>query len=52
MKISYAITVCNEVEEVQRLISHLAEHKREEDEIIVLQDINNLHVELTEKLQN
>jgi len=51
MKISYAITVCNEIEEVQRLISRLTEHKREEDEIVVLQDINNLHVELTEKLQ-
>lgn len=51
MRISYGITVCNEIEEIQRLISHLVEHKREEDEIVVLQDINNLHVELTEKLQ-
>lgn len=38
MKISYAITVCNEIEEIQRLISFLLEHKREEDEIVVQQD--------------
>ena len=38
MKISYAITVCNEIEEIKRLVSFLLEHKREEDEIIVLLD--------------
>ena len=38
MKISYAITVCNEIEEIKRLIPFLLEHKREEDEIIVQQD--------------
>ena len=51
MKISYAITVCNELEEVKRLIPHLLEYKREEDEIVVLQDINNLHHQLAEYLQ-
>lgn len=38
MKISYAITVCNEFEEIQRLIPFLLKHKREEDEIVVQQD--------------
>jgi len=40
MKISYAITVCNELEEIKRLISFLLEHKRPEDEIVVLWDEN------------
>jgi glycosyltransferase involved in cell wall biosynthesis len=38
MKISYAITVCNEIEEIKRLLSFLLQHKREEDEIVVLMD--------------
>ena len=38
MKISYAITVCNELEEIQRLIPLLKEIKRQEDEIVVLLD--------------
>jgi hypothetical protein len=38
MKISYAITVCNELEEIKRLISFLHQHKRPEDEICVLLD--------------
>ena len=38
MKISYAITVCNELKEVKRLISFLHQHKRSEDEICVLLD--------------
>ncbi len=42
MRISYAITVCNEFEEIQRLIPFLLEHKREEDEIVVQQDITEL----------
>jgi len=43
MRISYAITVCNEFEEIQRLINFLLEKKRFEDEIVVLYDINNGH---------
>ena len=42
MKISYAVTVCNELLEIQRLISFLVENKREEDEIVVQQDNNEL----------
>lgn len=38
MKISYAITVCNEYEEIQKLISTLMGCIREEDEIVVLFD--------------
>jgi len=41
MKISYAITVCNELEEIQRLVNLLNEHKREEDEIVILFDNKN-----------
>ena len=38
MKISYAITVCNELEEIERLIKFLHTNKRTEDEICVLLD--------------
>ena len=38
MKISYAITVCNELEEIKRLISFLHQYKRPKDEICVLLD--------------
>ena len=38
MKLSYAITVCNERKEIERLVSFLLKHKREEDEIVVLFD--------------
>ena len=38
MKISYAITVCNELEEVKRLVNFLLSNKREEDEIVILYD--------------
>jgi len=41
MKISYAITVCNELEEIKRLIDFLIQYKRKEDEIVVLFDDSN-----------
>jgi len=41
MKISYAITVCNELEEIKRLLDFLIQYKREEDEIVVLFDDSN-----------
>jgi len=41
MKISYAITVCNEILEIQRLLDFLIENKRVEDEIVVLFDSTN-----------
>tara|TARA_R110001592_G_scaffold8191_2_gene45267 strand:+ start:1755 stop:2378 length:624 start_codon:yes stop_codon:yes gene_type:complete len=43
MKISYAITVCSEFVEIQKLIPFLLKHKRHEDEIVILYDINNGH---------
>jgi len=39
MKISYAITVCNEFIEVQRLLTFLLKNKRPQDEITVLVDL-------------
>ena len=39
MKISYAITVCNELAEIKELISHLQEYKRPADDIVVLVDL-------------
>ena len=41
MKISYAITVCNEFVEVQKLVTFLLENKRIEDEIVILFDVTN-----------
>jgi hypothetical protein len=41
MKISYAITVCNELEEVKRLVNFLLSSKRKEDEIVILFDKQN-----------
>ena len=41
MTISYAITVCNEIVEIQRLLSFLLENKRKEDEIVVVFDSVN-----------
>ena len=38
MSISYAITVCNEIAEIQNLIPFLLENKQPEDEIVVLYD--------------
>lgn len=38
MKISYAITVCNELQEVTQLLNVLIQNKRQEDEIVVLLD--------------
>ena len=40
MKISYAITVCTEAQEFRRLLNFLVPLIREEDEIVVLQDIS------------
>jgi glycosyltransferase involved in cell wall biosynthesis len=51
MKISYAITVCNELEEVKRLINSLLSNKRKEDEIVVLADSPKMSQELQELLR-
>jgi glycosyltransferase involved in cell wall biosynthesis len=41
MKISYAITVCNELEEVKRLVNFLRSNKRKQDDIVILFDKQN-----------
>ena len=41
MKISYAVTVCNELDEIKKLIPFLIENKQEQDEIVVLIDLKN-----------
>jgi len=41
MKITYAITVCNEFVEIQRLMHFLLQHKRIQDNILVLYDEAN-----------
>jgi glycosyltransferase involved in cell wall biosynthesis len=50
MKISYAITVCNEYVEIQKLVKFLLENKRPKDEIIVLFDQSNGSEEIDEWL--
>ena len=41
MRISYAITVCNELEEIKRLVPIILSNKRIEDEIVILYDQKN-----------
>tara|TARA_R110000824_G_scaffold118242_1_gene270475 strand:+ start:473 stop:1096 length:624 start_codon:yes stop_codon:yes gene_type:complete len=41
MKISFAITVCNEFLEIQRLLKFLLENKHKKDEIVILYDSKN-----------
>ena len=50
MKISYAITVCNEFIEIQKLLTFLLEHKRIKDEIVILYDSKNGDKELLQYL--
>mgnify|MGYP003675271731 CR=1 FL=1 len=38
MKISYAITVCNENKEIDKLLTFLFKHKRKEDQVVVQMD--------------
>lgn len=38
MKISYAITVCDELEELKRLVDFLTSNKHKQDEIVILFD--------------
>ena len=41
MKISYAIPVCNEIEEIKRLLEFLIKTKRAQDEIVIVIDEQN-----------
>ena len=51
MKLSYAITACNEVEETIRLVNQLLNYKEENSEIVVLLDTPKAPVELVEYLE-
>lgn len=51
MKISYAITACNEVEETIRLVTQLLNYKGENSEVVVLLDAPKAPVELVEYLE-
>jgi hypothetical protein len=41
MKISFAITVCNEIEEIKKLLPFILKNKRINDEIVILYDEKN-----------
>ena len=51
MKLSYAITACNEVEETIRLVNQLLNYKEENSEIVVLLDTPKAPMELIEYLE-
>ena len=50
MKISFAITVCNEFTEIKKLLPFLLENKRIEDEVVILYDEKNGSEEVLEFL--
>ena len=52
MKISYAITVCNEFVEIQRLVNFLVKNKRHQDEIVILYDESNGDIEVENYLRS
>ena len=52
MKISYAITVCNEEIEIQQLVTFLLKHKELQDEIVITYDSNNGSKSTEEYLKN
>jgi|TARA_R110002012_G_scaffold31878_2_gene94932 glycosyltransferase involved in cell wall biosynthesis len=51
MKISYAITVCNELEEITKLLNLLLKRRRKTDEIVVLFDKKGGTPEVWSRLQ-
>ena len=51
MKISYAITACNEVEETIKLVTQLLNYKGNTSEIVVLLDTPKAPIELIEYLE-
>lgn len=46
MKITYAVTVCNEFIEIQRLVHHLLKNKRVQDDVVVLYDSKNGNLDI------
>ncbi len=51
MKFSFAIPVCNEINELQALVNNILDHKQEQDEIIILFDQDNGTKEVEDYLQ-
>ena len=51
MKISYAITVCNELEEITNLLNFLQTNIKEDDEIVVQYDEKNVTDEVLDYLK-
>jgi len=52
MKISYAVTVCNEFIEIQRLVNFLVKNKQQKDEIVILYDELNGDIEIENYLRS
>ena len=52
MKISYALTVCNEFKEIQHLLTVLLNAKRNIDEIVILLDITKAQPKMIDYLTN
>ena len=54
MKISYAITVCNEHKEIEKLLTFLFEHKRNQDQVVVQMDKNATEevINICERFEN
>lgn len=50
IKVSFAITVCNELEEIKKLVPFILEHKRPQDEIVILFDVKNGNSEVLDFL--
>lgn len=50
MKISFAITVCNEINEIKKLVPFILEKKRPQDEIVILYDEKNGNSEIIDFL--
>jgi len=52
MRISYAVTVCNEFIEIQKLLGFLLKNKRAQDEIVVLYDSGSGSIEVENYLRS
>ena len=52
MKISYGITVCDEDEELNRLLHHLHPLIDEEDQIIILRDVTKTNSQVTKCIEH
>jgi len=52
IKVSYGITVCNELEEIIRLLDFLLTNKRKQDEIVVLMDTTKANEQLISTLRH